>query len=314
MDQLAAAALTSTRRLRPSQASRASALAAVLAAGLATLAGPRLAAACTPWAENLLAWSFDQDLVVVGMWSERSRLPPPRGVAPDVLELRRLSTGEPLVGHDCRNQPTPAKCTYDVVLASAIPPRTTWRTKGTPPPRTLTIKHSESKTLREISLDARAGRGKSRRLLWLQVMNANEQERRRYEWNRFDVAGDEALMAFSVPGRGGNCPNSTLRVLRVPLADIADPGRPGRQATLLGRPARFDERFEHWRTVADLGPIPPNRLVEAMEAAEREEQFAFGAQWYRETTRGMPAEQLKPLAAAVKANQGLYFIRPLLGL
>ncbi len=119
-------------------------------------------------------------------------------------------------------------------------------------------------------------------------------------------------MAFAVRARGGNCPNSLVRVLRVPQADIVNPGRAGRRINLLARSARLDERFEHWRTIAELGPLPPERLMEALEAAEREEQYAFGARWWSEATKRLPAGRLSQLVDSVARSEALFWTRPLL--
>src|SRR5439155_26953603 len=121
-------------------------------------------------------------------------------------------------------------------------------------------------------------RGGARWLLWLHVMGAGEvaQERRSYALGPFDVEADEALVGVEMRARGGNCPYTTARVLRLPRADLDDPRRAGRQATLLAGPPRKDQPFEHWRTIAELGPLPVDRLLEALTAAEDDGQSAFG--------------------------------------
>jgi hypothetical protein len=274
------------------------------------LVTPRAALPCTPWAEAVLAWDMTTDVVVVGTWAERAEPPAPGSVPPGFFELRRISTGELLAAHDCQFGPV-VPCEYQTALGKAIPAGTTWHHATGAPPRNLRIKHRVGRDRREISLEARGRRG-WQRLLWLQVMATNEQERRQYRWSAYDLRDGEAFMAFDVRARGGNCPNNLVRVVRVPQADIVDPDRPGRQIDLLAGPARLDERFEHWRTIAELGPLPPERIMEALEAAEREEQYAFGAKWWNEATKRLPPERLSRLIDSVARSDVLFWTRPLL--
>jgi hypothetical protein len=275
-----------------------------------SLVAPATAWPCTPWAEAVLAWDMAKDVVAVGIWAERDEPPAPGTANPGFFELRRISTGEMLAAHDCEFGGV-VPCQYQAALAKGIPPGTVWRVAGGRPPASLRIKHTASRDLRQVALETRGPRG-WQRLLWLQVMATNEQERRRYLWSVYDLRDGEAFMAFAVRARGGNCPNSLVRVLRVPQADIVDPGRAGRQIDLLARPARLDERFEHWRTIAELGPLPPERLMEALEAAEREEQYAFGAKWWSEATPRLPAGELSRLVDSVARSDTLFWTRPLL--
>jgi hypothetical protein len=53
-------------------------------------------------------------------------------------------------------------------------------------------------------------------------------------------------------------------------------------------------------------------LLEAMEAAEREEQYAFGVRWFREATAQLGPAERQRLTEAVKASQSLYWTRSLL--
>ena len=257
-----------------------------------------------------MAWDIGNDLVAVGIWAERDRLPPPseRG-RPGLFELRRIGTGEVLLAHDCELKPH-IKCEFQSALASAIPPGTAWRTGGSPPPPTLRILHRTKPRRREVILESRV-QGRWQPLSWLQVSVWNEPERRRYHWHAYDSLGDEAMLAFEVRARGGNCPNTLVRVFRMPLEDVKWPRRPARALDLLSRQARLDERFEHWLTIADLGPLPPARLMEALEAAEREEQYTEGAEWYRQTLRTVTVPERQRLGEAVKKNENLYFIRRL---
>jgi hypothetical protein len=166
--------------------------------------------------------------------------------------------------------------------------------------------------LRETALETRGARG-WRRLLWLSVTPAKDQERVDHALKLYDEEGSEALLGLEIHLQGGNCPRTLVQVLRVPRADLADPTRAGRQAQLMARP-RLDERFEHWRTIAELGPIPAERLVEALEAAERDDQSDFGVQWWRRDTALLTPAQRDALAARVKRSEGLYWTRVKLGL
>jgi hypothetical protein len=268
----------------------------------------RPARACTPRADVLVAWDLSRDLAVVGFWPELER--PPAKQAPRGFELRRISTGEQVANHDCQDKPGP--CAYEAAFAKALPAGIRWRTQGKPPPRNLRIRPTSDRERREVSLEARAGRS-WRRVLWLQVIAASDQEWRDYVWSQYDTDGRDALLAFEVRARTGACSYTSVRALRAPLADLADPARKGRQPALMASPRR-DELFEHWRTIAELGAIPPDRLLEALQAAENEGQMTFGAQWWREAIRSMTPAQRERLTAAAKKDELLYHTRKLLGM
>jgi hypothetical protein len=281
---------------------------ALAAAWLATSPPAR---ACTPWVERVLAWDFDADLVVLQTWAERDRAPGPR-VPPIGFELRRLSTGEELGARDCRLDPVISPCEFRVALGKLLPATAKWRQQGRALPRGLRVRAAGGAALRETALETRAAGG-WRRLLWLSVTAAKDPERLQHTLKLYDEQGTDALLGFEVYLQGGNCPRTVVQALRVPRADLADPARAGRQAALMVRP-RLDERFEHWRTIADLGPIPPGRLVEAMEAAEREDHSAFGVEWWRRDTRKLPPAEVEALAGKVRKSEGLYWTRTKLGL
>lgn len=274
------------------------------------LAWTRPAAACTPWVEGVLAWDFDADLVVLQIWAGRER-PPAAGVPPTGFELRRLSTGEELGARDCRLGP-PVACEFRAALAHLLPASAKWRQQGMALPRRLRVRESTPAGLRESALETRGAKGR-RRLLWLSVTAAADAERLAYALKLYDEQGTDALLGFEIRLRGGNCARTAVRALRVARADLDDPGRAGRQAALMARP-RLDERFEHWRTVADLGPIPPAHLVQALEAAERDDHSAFGVTWWRQNTRDLPPAQVEALVKKVKASETLYWTRSKLGL
>ena len=140
------------------------------------------------------------------------------------------------------------------------------------------------------------------------------QERRIATSGGSDLRDGEAMLAVEVSARGGNCSYTFVRVYRVPEADLREPRRKGRQAEMLKRPARKDDPFEYWRTVADLGPLPPERLLEAMEAAGHDAQPTFAARWWREATRKLPRRRVAELAEAVKKSPALSATLPLLRL
>lgn len=282
----------------------------VALAGL-VLSWPTVTRACTPWSEKVLAWDLAKDLLVVGFWTELD-VPPPPSRPPAGFELRRLSTGEVLGAHECAFSPqTP--CQFEAGLAKLIPAGASWRRAAgaARPPARLRITHSKGRDLREVSLESRV-RGRWQRVWWLQVMGGKDPEQRQYSWALLDRRDKEAVLGFFVRARGGNCSYSLARMLRIPAADLDAPGRAGRQRELLARPPRLDERHEYWRTIAELGPIPPERLLEALEAAERDEQYAEGAGWWKQTTMSLTPQQLKPLSQAVARSEYLHWTRPLI--
>jgi hypothetical protein len=269
------------------------------------------ARACTPWVERVVAWDLGADLVVLQTWADRHRAPP-ASVPPIGFELRRLSTGEELGGRDCRLAPVITPCRFEAALGPLLPATARWRQRGRALPGGLRVRAKRGAALRETALETRGARG-WQRLLWLSVTPAKDQERVDHALKLYDEEGSDALLGLEIHLQGGNCPRTLVQVLRVPRADLADPARAGRQAALMARP-RLDERFEHWRTIAELGPIPPEKLVEALEAAERDDQPDFGVQWWRRDTRGLAQAQLDALFAQVKRSEGLYWTRAKLGL
>lgn len=280
-----------------------------LGLGLVGLVFARGAQACVPSAERVVGWDLGKDLVAVAVWAERGE--PPQNGAAGGFELRRISTGEVLRKHDCGQQRARA-CRYrDAFAVDGV----AWQTRGQPGlARRLRFAETRTKEGLEVALEARTRAG-WRRLLWVQVMGEGEaaQERQRYRWGALDRGGGATLISFEMRASGGNCPYTVARALLVPEADLADPARAERQAALLASPRR-DHPFEHWRTVAELGPLPAGRLLEAMEAAEADAQVDFAVRWWRANTGGLPAAQVAHLAALMKKSPGLPSTRARLGL
>jgi hypothetical protein len=217
----------------------------VVAAVLVAAAPAPDAAACTPSADRVLGWDLGRDLVIVGQWAERGRPPPGSVPPPQSFELRRLSTGS-RVG-DAADRGPPVRS--DRALAARL--RVSQRRRG---------------TFTEVALEVRTRAG-WRWLLWYHVMSRGEaaQEKRVYRLGPVAAAGELAMISVEMSAHGGNCSYSDTRALLVRLADLDDPRRPGRQAWLLAH-VRRDHPFEHWLTIAALGPVPPDRVPEARQA------------------------------------------------
>jgi hypothetical protein len=262
-----------------------------------------------PSAERVLAWDLAKDVVIVGQWREHGQ-PPPAKVPAASFELRRVSTGEVLEQHDCALQPT-GPCTPDLLDVAGA----RWRQRGSSGAGRLRV--VESRTAgggREWALETRAKKN-WQRLYWIEVMDRDEaaQERLRFRVTPFDRQAGVVLVGLQMQATGGNCPYTVAQVLRIPESDLADPARPGRQADLLAHPRR-DHPFEHWRTTIELGPLPPDRLLEAMRAAENDAKVDFAVRWWRDGIQALEPSRLAPLAAALKKDTGLASTRTRLGL
>jgi hypothetical protein len=284
------------------------ALVAPLVAGAALL--PGRAQACSAGAERLEGWNAQADLALIARWVERDRLPPPSsGRGPDAWELRRLSTGEQVKLLECAagGPPCDARTRDEAVRAAGG-----WhRPDRSPDARRLRVRATLREGRKEFALESRGARG-WRRLTWLDFVDAPAGNRR-YQVAASARAGDDVLVALSYHSRGGDCPRTVVQALRFPAVDLDDPANPGRHARL-ARQVRWDALMPHWRTVAELGPLPADRLLKVLEMAEGTGHQEWGARWWREAIAPLPPDQVAALTAAMRKTDGLTITRGLLGL
>jgi hypothetical protein len=268
---------------------------------------PSRARACYSAAEATVAWDAQADVYVRARWPGRT-LPPGRGVLAAEYDLARLSTGEELATASC---PEERGCDWRQALAAKLPADARWTAPGTGSTARLRIRLLPDGRETRVTLEARTPAG-WRRLLWIDQL-PESLERRKYKVTALELKPDVALIAYHGVARGGNCAYTESRAVRLPARDLDEPQTPAQRARLLTR-LTDSSRFELWWTAAELGPIPAEKLVAALVAAERAGRYLFGARWWKETTPGLKPEQLEVLKREVKARKDLDLTRTALGL
>jgi hypothetical protein len=298
-------------------------LAGVLLSGAAGLSCfPAAAGACSPWAERVHVWDVAADLAVIAIWNERERPPEasPRSPAPDQYLLRRISTGRGLADHLCAaeapNQTeatkAPTKCDWGAAFKDSLPSTIQWREPG----RVLSTGRIRVRNRRsptgdsEYSLEALSRRG-WQRVLWLDFVASGYTERRHYRIGPSVQLADRLAFAVEYHSRGGNCAHTAVQVLSLGVRDLEAPQNRERHARMVANP-REDRLLAHWRTAAEMGPLPPERLLEAMEAAEFGGVPALGVRWWRESIVGLSPQTVEALTAKMNRHPGFYATRKLL--
>jgi hypothetical protein len=277
----------------------------VLAAGI--LADAQLARACSDGAEQVVAWDLRDDMAVVAQYGGRDRLPPRGATArPEVYALRRISTGERVAQQECTEQ---GACDYREAFSHSPDGWQAPASHGPPPVR---VRRRLVDKRQEFSLEV-PGKGGWRHLAWLDFVAADAGQRLySVVAHARDGNTDDVVVALQYHARGGGCSRTVAQVLRFPARDLADPRNPARQRTLLAN-VRQDALLPHWRTVAELGPLPPNRLLDVLELAEGAGYPAWGARWWREATTSLPAAQVAALTVEFRRRRGLDRTRQVLG-
>jgi hypothetical protein len=274
-----------------------------------TLLDPKAPSACTPWAERVVAWDAATDLAVVATWKGTERPPTAPRAQPAWYGLRRISTGEQVSLHRC---PEGEVCDWKMAFAKWLPSeprggRTGDRATGV----ALRVRRELTSAAQEFALEVR-GKVGWRRVLWLDFIPRGYREHRRYSFGPSAIAGSDVLLAVQYHSRGGNCNQTVVQVVRLRQADLADPTNASRREHMLAH-VRQDAPLEHWRTLAELGPLPPDRLLEALSLAENEGRWAWGAKWWRESIARMPPAQVESVTAALQRHPSLASTRELLG-
>jgi hypothetical protein len=292
------------------------------AATFVTFVSPGTVRACTPWAEAMLVWDGASDLAVVASWKGIERPPESLKAVPHAYELRRISTGEQVARERCSeledgaSQPesSPASCDWKLAFARLVPPTARWSRpgKGVAAGNRLRVRRHLTATAQEFALEARS-KTAWRRVLWLDFISRGYREHRRYWVGPSMRLAEDVVLAVQFHSTGGNCNQTVVQILRLRQADIDDPKNRGRQAHMLTT-IRQDAALEHWRTVAELGPLPPGRLLEALSLAENEGYWEWGAQWWRAAIARLPANQVASLTDAILRDPTLASTREILGL
>jgi hypothetical protein len=161
------------------------------------------------------------------------------------------------------------------------------------------------------ALEARTARG-WQRLAWLDFIDAGS-ARRRYVVPAMERTGDDVLVAVQYYSSGDDCSRTVAQALRFRARDLEDPRNPDRQRALLAA-VRQDALLPHWRTVAELGPLPADRLLDVLEIAEGAGHWEWGARWWREATAVLPPAQVAALTRELRRRRGLDLTSRSLGL
>jgi hypothetical protein len=271
--------------------------------------------ACTPWAERVAAWSAASDLYVLAGWDNREKPPPSQKlIQPQYYQLKRISTGEQLAWHRC-DHPTsetsgPRPCTWQAAFAKQLAGASFQPGNGIVNQKRLRVRAIQNKGVREYSLESRGPKG-WQRVLYLDFIFPDYPERRRYSVTELGSSGEHAILMLDYQASGGNCSHTAARAFRLHKLDLTDPTSAERRARLLASVSQEDA-LEDWRTLAELAPLPADRLLEALEAAESKGQIAWGARWWREASADLAPEQLARLRDEIQRRPGLQSTRSLL--
>ena len=293
------------------------------------------ARACSPWAERLMTWDARADAAVVAIWTGRDRAPQPIRSSretrsdpssgerskfkppPEQYELRRISTGSVLANLDCqvgaggagsRKVGAPS-CDWRTAFAKELRGAPDGASRGRPFPSGMVRVRSTRSPQggRHFALEAMR-RGSWRRVLWLGASAQGNPERRFYRVAGAEQVEGDVIVTVEYQAAKGNCPYTRVQMLSIPEQDFANPSLPDRHPRLLAR-VREDTPFGYWRTVAELGPLPAGRLLDAMETAEVAGEFSLAAQWWKASITGLEPDNVATLKAKLVANPGLGMTR-----
>jgi hypothetical protein len=262
---------------------------------------------CVPFADQVVSWDSEADLYVVATYTERA-VPPGRagGLGPNLLELRRISTGAQLhlincalhddeLGPDAMRGP----CDFRVEFGSYVGAGR-FRQHGQPIDlRRLKVALVKENDTSGQVLMVHAARGGWQRVAWLEQQRADAPEKVRVRVVGGERLGANVDLVIARQQSGGDCSNTSVRMLRLRAEDLEGPAAVARQAHLLAH-LKSSSSFVEWRTAAELAPLPPERLLVAMAVAEEAGLPQFAARWWRETTGQLPVERVAPLAAALR--------------
>jgi hypothetical protein len=267
------------------------------------------ASACVESADKVLAWDAPSDLYVVASYLERDRPPgSDRRIFPNLIELRRISTGAQLGLVNCAVEPGALRaasavepCDYRTLFGSLIPARAGFHRHGTALDRSrLAVKGFAEGGDRAYALMSRPpGSPAWHRVMWLgdEVLRAPER------MSVHIVDGErwqgDVLLVLAIRHEGGACKSTEAKMIRLRQIDLDAPAAIEHQRHLLTR-LKESSPFAGWRSAAEIAPLPPERLIAAMVAAAEAGKPDFAARWWNESTKGLPPAQLAALAAALR--------------
>ncbi|HEY0715827.1 MAG TPA: hypothetical protein VGF45_24295 [Polyangia bacterium] len=293
---------------------------------LLVLSFPRLPAraarGCVPFADAIVAWDVDADLYVVASYHERAT--PPRGSAafPNLLELRRITSGKQLAVVNCAVAPgglgasaarTP--CDFRSVFGRLIPKTAAFVATGPPlsPGQLRVATTAEPSGDKGFALLARSPAGRPHRVRWLGQSATASGERLSIRLGRSERRADAIVVALESRYRGGDCDRTEVRLLRLDPRDLSDEAGPQRQQRLLAK-LTLSSSVDDWRTAADLAPLPPDKLIFGMVAAADAGRPDLAARWWTEGTADLPLDRVASLATALRTRPELTIVRQLITL
>ena len=267
------------------------------------------ASACVESAEKVVAWDAESDLYVIASYLERDRPPASGGrVFPNLIELRRMSTGAQLAFVNCASEPGALRassaiepCDYRTLFGALIPHRAQFRRQGPVFDRSrLAVKGFAEGSDRAYALMSRpAGAAAWHRVMWLgdEVLRAPERmDVRIVDGERWQ--GD-VMLVLEIHHAGGSCKSTEAKMIRLRQIDLDAPAALEHQKHLLAR-LKEASPFSEWRSAAEIAPLPAARLISAMVAAAEAGKSDFAARWWSETTTGLSPAQLATMAAALR--------------
>jgi hypothetical protein len=275
---------------------------------------------CVPFADRVLAWDAEADLYVVATYLQRDTIADKTNLPPNLLELRRISTGAQrqlvncaLHADELGSEAMRGPCDFRVEFGRYLNAQR-FRQHGTRVElgRLKVVSVEDDGSQGTVLMARVPGKG-WQRVAWLEQQPVDAPEKVTVRLVGGERWGDNVDLVVSRRQRGGDCSHTSVRMLRLRAADLEAPAAPERQAHLLGQ-LSSSSSFAAWRTAAELAPLPPERLLIGMAVAEESGLPQFAARWWQQTTAQLPVERLAPLVAGVRDRPELAETRQLIKL
>ncbi len=279
---------------------------------------PRTRDACIPFADRVIAFDTDADLYVVGTYTQRDVAR--TGMEPNLLELRRISTGAQIDLVNCALHADElgaaaarGPCDFRIEFARHVGAGRFRQHGERLDLQRFKVATVEEDGLRGQVLMVKAARSGWQRLAWLEQQIAEAAEKVTLRLVAAERRGGHVDLVLARRQRGGDCNNTTVRVLRLREVDLEQPAAAARQGHLLAH-LSSSSPLVAWRTAAELAPLPPARLLIGMAVAEEAGMPQLAARWWQATTAQLPVEQVGPLAQALRDRPELAVTRALVKL
>jgi hypothetical protein len=282
---------------------------------------PRTALACVPYADAVVAWDIDADLYVVATYHERAVPPrPAEAVFPNLLELRRISSGKQIGVVNCAAEPgavgavaARGPCDFRTEFGPLIPKTAGFVPRGKPlgrgEVRVATVPDSRDSGF---ALMARSRTGGLQNVRWLGQPETLTGERLSLRLGASERRPDAIVIVLESRYRGA-CNRTEAKLLHLHPIELDATAGPERQKRLLGK-LNLSSSFEDWRSAADLRPLPPEKLVFGMVVAAEAGRHDLAARWWTEGTADLPLDRVASLAAALRTRPELEATRQLITL